>query len=136
VDPIFFYPSLIIQICSIFNLRSKDVPIRVSRELNSHTGYLSSCKFLNDRQIVTASGDMTCILWDIEAGSKITEFSDHNGDVMSISINPQDKNVFVSGAVDATAKLWDLRTGKCTQTFTGHESDINSVQYENSWKSY
>jgi guanine nucleotide-binding protein G(I)/G(S)/G(T) subunit beta-1 len=72
---------------------------------------------------------MTCILWDIEAGSKVTEFSDHNGDVMSVSINPTDKNSFVSGACDATAKLWDLRTGKCTQTFTGHESDINAVQF-------
>jgi len=78
---------------------------------------------------VTSSGDMTCILWDIEAGSKVTEFSDHNGDVMSVSINPNDKNTFVSGACDATAKLWDLRTGKCTQTFSGHESDINAVQF-------
>jgi len=117
------------NICSVYNLRSRDVPIRVSRELNSHTGYLSCCRFLNDRQIVTSSGDMTCILWDIEAGSKVTEFSDHNGDVMSVSINPVDKNTFVSGACDATAKLWDLRTGKCTQTFSGHDSDINAVQF-------
>jgi guanine nucleotide-binding protein G(I)/G(S)/G(T) subunit beta-1 len=117
------------NICSVYNLRSRDIPIRVSRELNSHTGYLSCCRFLNDRQIVTSSGDMTCILWDIEAGSKVTEFSDHNGDVMSVSINPTDKNVFVSGACDATSKLWDLRTGKCTQTFHGHESDINAVSF-------
>jgi len=117
------------NICSVYNLRSKDIPIRVSRELNSHTGYLSCCRFLNDRQIITSSGDMTCILWDIEAGSKLTEFSDHNGDVMSVSINPADKNTFVSGACDATAKLWDVRTGKCTQTFHGHESDINAVSF-------
>lgn len=25
---------------------------------------------------------MTCMLWDIEAGTKVTEFNDHNGDVM------------------------------------------------------
>jgi len=117
------------NICSVYNLRNKELPIRVSRELNAHTGYLSCCRFLNDRQIVTSSGDMTCILWDIEAGSKVTEFSDHNGDVMSVSINPIDKNTFVSGACDATAKLWDLRDGKCKQTFTGHESDINAVHF-------
>lgn len=117
------------NICSVYNLRAKEVPIRVSRELNSHTGYLSCCRFLNDRQIVTSSGDMTCILWDIEAGSKVTEFSDHNGDVMSLSINPNDKNTFISGACDATAKLWDMRTGKCTQTFAGHDSDINAVHF-------
>jgi len=72
---------------------------------------------------------MTCILWDIDTGSKVTEFNDHNGDVMSVSVNPQDKNSFVSGACDASAKVWDLRSGKCTQTFTGHEADINAVQF-------
>jgi len=116
------------NICSIYNLRSRDAPIRVSRELSSHTGYLSCCRFLSDRQIVTSSGDMTCILWDIESGSKISDFADHNGDVMSVSISP-DKNCFISGACDASAKLWDLRAGRCMQTFTGHESDINGIQY-------
>jgi len=116
------------NICSIYNLRSRDSPIRVSRELSSHTGYLSCCRFLSDRQIVTSSGDMSCILWDIESGSKISDFTDHNGDVMSVSISP-DKNCFISGACDASAKLWDLRAGRCMQTFTGHESDINGVQY-------
>lgn len=116
------------NVCSIYNLRSREVPIRVCRELNAHTGYLSCCRFLNDRKIVTSSGDMTCILWDIEAGSRITEFSDHNGDVMGVTISP-DKNYIVSAACDATAKLWDIRAGKCIQTFTGHDADINAVQY-------
>lgn len=117
------------NICSVYNLRAKEVPIRVNRELNSHTGYLSCCRFLDDRRIVTSSGDMTCILWDIESNVKMVEFSDHNGDVMSLSINPNDKNTFISGACDATAKLWDMRTGKCAQTFPGHDSDINAVSF-------
>ncbi|CAG7988933.1 unnamed protein product [Penicillium salamii] len=48
---------------------------------------------------------------------------------MSISINPTNQNIFVSGACDAFAKLWDIRTGKAVQTFAGHESDINAVQF-------
>jgi len=116
------------NICSIYNLRSNDIPIRVCRELNAHTGFLSSCRFLDERQIVTSSGDMSCILWDIEAGTKVSEFVDHKGDVMSLSIS-KDRSLFVSGACDATAKVWDLRTGKCTHTFTGHESDINAVNF-------
>jgi len=70
------------NICSVYNLRSRDMPIRVFKELNSHTGYLSCCRFLDDKSIVTSSGDMTCILWDIETSSKKQEFSEHNGDVM------------------------------------------------------
>ncbi|KAF3930668.1 hypothetical protein ABW19_dt0207411 [Dactylella cylindrospora] len=73
--------------------------------------------------------DMTCMLWDIDTGARITDFADHLGDVMSLSINPTNSNIFVSGACDAFAKLWDIRTGKAVQTFAGHESDINAVQF-------
>lgn len=116
------------NICSIYNLRSRDVPIRVCRELNAHTGYLSCCRFLSERQIITSSGDMSCILWDIEGGTKLSEFNDHNGDVMSVGVSP-DKNYFISGACDATAKLWDIRASKHQQTFKGHDSDVNAVQF-------
>ena len=118
------------NICSVYNLsRAAEGPTRVARELSGHSGYLSCCRFINDRRVLSSSGDMTCMLWDVETGSKVTEFADHLGDVMSISINPTNQNVFVSGACDAFAKLWDLRTGKAVQTFAGHESDINAVQF-------
>ena len=117
------------NICSVYNLSSREGPTRVARELSGHSGYLSCCRFINDRRILTSSGDMTCMLWDVETGSKVTEFADHLGDVMSISINPTNQHVFISGACDAFAKLWDIRTGKAVQTFAGHESDINAVQF-------
>lgn len=98
----------------------------MSRELAGHTGYLSCCRFLDDNQIVTSSGDTTCALWDIETGQQTTTFTGHTGDVMSLSLAP-DTRLFVSGACDASAKLWDVREGMCRQTFTGHESDINAI---------
>jgi WD40 repeat protein len=51
------------------------------------------------------------------------------GDVMSLSINPANPNLFVSGACDCMAKVWDIRMGKSVQTFVGHAEDINAVQY-------
>jgi len=77
---------------------------------------------------LTSSGDMTCILWDIDTGTKVSEFTDHLGDVMSLSINPANPNLFVSGACDCMAKVWDIRMAKCVQTFVGHNEDINAVQ--------
>jgi guanine nucleotide-binding protein G(I)/G(S)/G(T) subunit beta-1 len=118
------------NICSVYNLNhNRDSPTRVARELSGHSGYLSCCRFINDRAILTSSGDMTCMKWDLETGAKVTEFADHLGDVMSISINPTNNNTFVSGACDAFAKLWDIRAGKAVQTFAGHESDINAIQF-------
>jgi WD40 repeat protein len=80
-------------------------------------------------QIITSSGDSTCILWNVETKTPTAIFNDHTGDVMSVSVFDS-KDIFVSGSCDATAKLWDHRqNGKnCIKTFGGHESDINSVQ--------
>ena len=47
------------NICSIYSLKTREGNVRVSRELPGHTGYLSCCRFLDDSQIVTSSGDMT-----------------------------------------------------------------------------
>eukprot|EP01113_Clastostelium_recurvatum_P010288 TRINITY_DN1507_c0_g1_i2.p1 TRINITY_DN1507_c0_g1~~TRINITY_DN1507_c0_g1_i2.p1 ORF type:complete len:362 (-),score=70.30 TRINITY_DN1507_c0_g1_i2:448-1533(-) len=132
------------NICSVFNLRSRETIGRPCAELIGHVGFLACCKFLDDRHMLTSSGDMTSVLWDLEQRTKITEFTGHTGEVMSVSISP-DKNTFVSGSSDATAKLWDLRIGAgssssssstpgggggaCVQTFVGHETDLNAVQY-------
>jgi guanine nucleotide-binding protein G(I)/G(S)/G(T) subunit beta-1 len=47
------------NICSIYSLKTREGNVRVSRELPGHTGYLSCCRFIDDNQIVTSSGDMT-----------------------------------------------------------------------------
>uniref|UniRef100_A0A9J8C5V5 Guanine nucleotide binding protein (G protein), beta polypeptide 2 n=2 Tax=Cyprinus carpio TaxID=7962 RepID=A0A9J8C5V5_CYPCA len=114
------------NICSIYSLKTREGNVRVSRELPGHTGYLSCCRFIDDNQIITSSGDTTCALWDIETGQQTTLFSGHSGDVMSLSLAP-DSRTFISGACDAFIKLWDIRDSMCRQTFTGHESDINAV---------
>ena len=112
--------------CSIFSLKTDEGNVKMSKELSGHTGYLSCCRFLDDNQILTCSGDSTCVLWDIETGKPLTTYSGHTADVMSLSVSP-DSQTFISGAVDNTSKLWDIREGLCKQTFRGHESDINSV---------
>jgi len=116
------------NICSIYNAQQQPQQSR-AKELVSHDGYISCCRFLNEGQILTASGDSTAILWDVESGEVLKTFSDHKGDVMSLDISPTNNNLFVTGSVDATAKVWDIRSGKCVQTHVGHESDINSVSF-------
>jgi len=120
------------NLCSVYKLANKDaagVAQKTYAELAHHEGYLSCCRFIRDDEIVTSSGDSTCILWDVEQKSPKAIFSDHTGDVMSVSIFDSN-DVFVSGSCDSTAKVWDHRQAKaCVKTFTGHESDINSVQF-------
>jgi len=115
------------NLCSVYQANQPQVT-RSHRELAGHDGYISSCRFINEGSIVTASGDSTCMLWDIELGQAKQTFADHESDVMSLSMLPSvDANIFISGSCDSMAKVWDIRTGKCTMTLRGHESDINSV---------
>jgi len=47
---------------------------------------------------------LSSALWDIETGQLCTSFTGHTGDVMSLSLSP-DNRTFVSGACDASAKV-------------------------------
>lgn len=124
------------NVCYVYRLRDSqnvsgqlDQRISPSVELAGHDGYLSACRFVDDSQILTASGDSTCILWNIDRRSQIQTFQGHYGDVMSVSVHGN--NTFVSGSVDASVKLWDIRSrgNQSVKTFRGHSADVNSVSF-------
>ncbi|XP_019873626.1 guanine nucleotide-binding protein subunit beta-2 [Aethina tumida] len=116
------------NMCTVYDLNNRDASgvAKMVRELAGYDGFLSSCRFLDDKTIITGSGDMKICQWDLESGRKTADVSGHNGDVVSISLGP-DKQTFVTGSVDKTCRLWDLREQKPKQTFFGHEADVNSV---------
>lgn len=128
------------SMCSIFNLNSqteKDGNLPVSRTLSGHKGYVSSCQYVpnEDTHLITASGDQTCVLWDITTGLRVSVFggefqSGHTSDVLSVSINGSNPKMFVSGSCDSTTRLWDTRVAsRAVCTFHGHEGDVNTVKF-------
>uniref|UniRef100_H2YK82 Uncharacterized protein n=1 Tax=Ciona savignyi TaxID=51511 RepID=H2YK82_CIOSA len=96
-----------------------------------HTSYISACMFAHsDYQILTASGDSTCALWDVESGQLLQSFHGHQSDVMDAALSPcETGNLFISGGCDQNACVWDMRTAKCIQSFQTHNSDINTVKW-------
>lgn len=117
------------NICTIHKLpETADITeIKSSAELLEHTGYLSGAQFIDDSQILTCSGDATCLLWDIEKQKVTKSFQgEHESDVMDVSLFPG-SSLFVSGSCDHTCKVWDLKSETPVLTFTEHESDINTV---------
>jgi len=122
------------NLCSIYKLPSSRESTNTAQktfgELAQHEGYLSCCRFAgSDNEIITSSGDSTCILWDVENMAPKATFTDHSNDVMTLSV--MDSNgTFVSGACDYTARLWDYRKKNgLVMTFVGNESDVNSVSF-------
>ncbi|RCK54567.1 Guanine nucleotide-binding protein subunit beta [Candida viswanathii] len=103
----------------------------VESVFKGHTAYISECEFLGNNSVITASGDMTCALWDLNKGSKGRDFVEHAGDVLCLDIFPQNvlsDNLFISGSSDGSAKIWDLRSPTPTQSFSISNSDVNSVK--------
>lgn len=117
------------NLCTVYPSHSTGIDMAPECELTQHEGYLSCCRFTSDREILTASGDSTCILWDVEEKKVITQWTDHSGDVMSLSHNPTSPFIFVSGSCDTTARIFDVRQYKAVGTFRGHSADINAVQW-------
>lgn len=116
------------NLCTIYQIKPSEEHVKIIRELSDHNDYLSCCRFLNNRQLLTSSGDKTCALWDLETGQQILVFKGHEDGVMSLALAGH-QQTFVSGSRDSLAKLWDLRDGLCKQTFTGHEKDVNAVAF-------
>lgn len=132
--------------CTVYDVNNRDASgvAKMVRELAGYDGFLSSCRFLDDKTILTGSGDMKMYckiflrvhlnsnqfacrcMWDLTTGRKTVDIPAHNGDVVSISLSP-DGNTFITGSVDKTCRLWDVREPSPKQTFFGHDSDVNSV---------
>lgn len=55
------------HLCKIFSAEDGSL----QQTLSGHTNYIIGCRFLGDGEILTASGDLTAALWDVENGSKV-----------------------------------------------------------------
>lgn len=114
------------NMCTVYRLDG-DTTAPVA-ELAQHEGYVSSCRFMSDDRILSASGDSSTILWDVNTRTPQAVFREHTGDIMSVAVHG--KNVFVSGSCDATSRMFDVRQKDAqVGVFVGHESDINSVAF-------
>ena len=119
--------------CSIMRIPNlTDEECKVSRATFAcHTSFLSCSSFLGgDQQLLTGSGDGTCILWDVEGQRAEKTFRTMGTQVMCLDINPANPwSVFCTGCSDNIARVFDVRTGCCEMMYEGHVSDINTIRF-------
>jgi WD40 repeat protein len=81
----------------------------------THDGYISAIKFVDDgTKVMTASGDSTIKLWDLETKALETTFKGHVKDCTGICTPLEEDgnpNIFGSTSSDTTVRIWDKRGG-------------------------
>jgi denticleless len=60
-------------------------------------------------KLLTASGDHTIVLWDVNLNCQVSSFAGHQSTIKSVNFRRHDDNVFVSGGRDGSLMIWDTR---------------------------
>jgi WD40 repeat protein len=102
------FPRSMDNLINVYNYEG--VTPKKIKVLEGHDGYISSIHFQdNDSKLLTGSGDGLVILWDIQAKTKLQEFSGHMGDVSGVAVHDGNPNVFGTSSTDKTCRMWDKR---------------------------
>jgi WD40 repeat protein len=78
------------------------------------------------KRAVSASGDHTLKIWDLDTGRVLRTLEGHSASVFSVGVTPNGKRA-VSASRDHTLKIWDLDTGRVLRTLEGHSATVSGV---------
>ncbi|XVF58002.1 hypothetical protein PTKIN_Ptkin07bG0027600 [Pterospermum kingtungense] len=82
---------------------------RISDWVAHQNAIFDLCWIKEDTHILTASGDQTINVWDVQEKKCTRVLIGHTGSVKSLSSHPTNSDLFVSGSRDGSFAIWDLR---------------------------
>ena len=76
--------------------------------LKGHNGAVMSAAFAGDpERVVTASTDLSAMLWDARSGKLLQTMTQHTGPLYTLAASG-DGQTLATGAQDNTIRIWDL----------------------------
>lgn len=78
------------------------------------------------KTLLTAGGDRTLRLWEVESGKRLGAFPPHKGNITTVVVSPDGKLAFSADA-EHTIKVWDMPAGKEVQSVAAHAEGINAL---------
>ncbi|KAL4378204.1 hypothetical protein GQ457_02G011980 [Hibiscus cannabinus] len=82
---------------------------RLSEWVAHENAIFDVCWMKDDSHILTASGDQTIKVWDVQEKKCIGVLMLHTGSVKCLSSHPTNSDIVVSGSRDGSFAIWDLR---------------------------
>jgi hypothetical protein len=97
------------------------------RTLEGHAAHVHGVAMSADGcRAVSASGDNTLKVWDLETGRELRSLEGHTHLISGVAVSPDGRRA-VSASDDKTLKMWDLETGRELRTLEGHSMSVNGV---------
>lgn len=82
----------------------------ISQDWHCHKNAIFDVDWMpGEHQLVTASGDKTVALWDVEKEEKTCSFRGHTSSVKTVRFLPGSSAIFATGARDGQVMIWDKR---------------------------
>ncbi|KAI5665488.1 hypothetical protein M9H77_15341 [Catharanthus roseus] len=85
---------------------------RMSEWIAHNNAIFDLCWIKEDMKVLTASGDQSIKVWDVQEKKCLSSLLGHTGSVKAISSHPTNQDMIVSGSRDGSFALWDLRSCK------------------------
>ncbi len=115
----------------------EEKPLLLGTLLGHAPDQMISCvKLLGDgSHALSASGDRSIRLWDVEAQCSTLELSGHGRQIFCCDTDRhapggQGGNMIISGGRDKTARVWDRRTGQCEHVLEGHSGTVVCLRFD------
>ncbi|XP_031562015.1 denticleless protein homolog B-like [Actinia tenebrosa] len=85
----------------------------IIREWTAHSNAIFDIAWMEgEAKLVTASGDQTALLWDVENGKCLSIFRGHSSSLKSANFRENDIFTFSTGSRDGNIMVWDIRCNR------------------------
>ncbi|KAA1138867.1 hypothetical protein PGTUg99_025767 [Puccinia graminis f. sp. tritici] len=82
----------------------------------------------NSKALLSASGDSSMKLWDLDSGKLIRTFEGHLRGLACLKLVEETRQI-ITGSNDETIKIWNLITSQCLRTLLGHSGLVRSLDF-------
>lgn len=101
-----------------------------------HTDWVTSCRFLTDRRVLSGGMDAKLCLWsDVTRGgpARCVDLLGHTGSISQVDVSEQgDRAIAMSASYDRTLRLWELSSvggGREVGCLAGHKGSVTQFSW-------